>query len=164
MTEVDQKLTRTGPSYCLVQKQRLPAPRSDVFEFFSNPYNLETMTPDRRSFRVLSVEPEPVQAGTRIAYRLTVWWFVPMGWTSEITLWNPEEEFRDRMVEGPYASWLHVHRFEQQGEETLAVDEVEYRLPLDPLSRLVHPFTVGLDLKSLFRYRAERLEERFGSG
>jgi ligand-binding SRPBCC domain-containing protein len=161
LTEFSQAIDRRGAGYQLRQEQVIDRGLETTFEFFSDPYNLEDITPGRLRFRVLEAEPTPVTKGTTIRYRLRIWG-VPVTWISEISRWEPPHEFRDEMNRGPYATWEHTHRFEEiGGDQTKVIDEVYYELPLGLLGRMAAGWAVRWDVSSIFRYRAERMSDIF---
>ena len=135
----------------------LPQPLETVFEFFRRAENLEAITPPRLRFRILSAPPISIRQGTVIDYdlRLFGWRF---GWTSLITSWNPPYAFTDEQVKGPYAEWVHHHRFAPRAGGTVVSDEVHYRLPLAPLSLLALP-VVKLQLKQIFAFRERAIRK-----
>ncbi|MCF7689058.1 MAG: TIGR01777 family oxidoreductase [Cephaloticoccus sp.] len=66
----------------------------------------------------------------------------------------PGIQFRDVMLEGPFAQWIHTHRFVTQGDcACLLIDEIEYALPLAPLGNLCGDWIVRRKLNRMFRYR-----------
>ena len=135
----------------------LPAPIEDVFEFFSDPFNLEALTPSRLKFQVLTPQPLVMQEGTLIDFRLRLFGF-PINWTSEISKWKPCEEFVDRQVRGPYRHWRHRHGFEESDGGTLVIDEVDYSVPG---GRLAHWLFARRNLVKIFSYRTRKLHEQF---
>ncbi len=136
----------------------VPAPRDQVFEFFSNPENLERLTPDWLRFRILTPRPIEVRAGTIIDYRLRIHG-LPVRWRSEITRWEPPYRFVDEQLRGPYRTWIHLHTFEEDNGGTLIGDEVSY-WPLG--GRLIDWLFVRRDVKRIFRYRTDVLRKLFG--
>lgn len=131
----------------------VPRPLHEVFPFFSDPRNLESITPPWLSFRVREAPGEPLQEGSRISYRLKLHG-IPFGWTSLISKWEPPYTFVDEQLRGPFRLWRHTHSFESVGDETLVRDKVDYAMVG---GRLINSLFVRRDLKRVFDYRAERL-------
>lgn len=138
----------------------MPRPLDEVFSFFSDAANLESLTPLSLRFRILTVSTPQVQAGTLIRYRLSLHG-IPFGWTTEIRTWDPPHGFTDVQLRGPFALWHHTHRFESQAEGTLIEDIVRYRVPFGLIGRVVNRIKVRRDVKEIFRYRGERIDELF---
>ena len=130
----------------------LDLPRDEVFPFFSDAENLERITPPKLNFHIITPTPIDIKKGTTIDYKLSMHGF-PMNWSSEITLWDPPFEFEDTQLSGPYKQWIHRHRFtEPEPGKTFMVDEVRYRLPLEPLGDLAQ-FLINIQLKYIFEHR-----------
>src|SRR4029434_8000720 len=115
------------PSHTLTTWQWLPRPREEVFRFFSDPRNLQRITPGFLHFGLLTPAPIDMRRGALIDYRLRLRG-VPLRWRSEITSWEQPLHFSDIQVRGPYAEWVHTHRFEEEDGGTLVRDDVRYRL------------------------------------
>lgn len=147
-------------TYHLVRRQVIPAALGEVFAFFCDPHNLETLTPPWLGFRIIEATDRPIQLGTRIRYRLRVRG-IPLRWESRIAEFAPGEHFADEQVRGPYAYWYHRHQFETVPEGVAISDEVAYRLPLGPLGRAAHALVVRRDLDRIFTFRHTRVAERF---
>ena len=133
----------------------LPRQIDEVFEFFSDAYNLEALTPPMLRFEVLTPAPIRMAVGTLIDYRLRLRG-VPVRWQSEITAWEPPFRFVDEQRRGPYSMWVHEHMFEERDGGTLAKDNVNYAVPG---GALVHRLFVARDVRKIFEYRTERLRE-----
>lgn len=144
-------------TYTLHRELRVARSRQVVFEFFSRPENLESITPPWMRFRILTPPPIPMQEGTKIAYALRVRG-IPLRWLTVIERWNPPYEFIDVQERGPYRLWRHTHKFVEVEGGTSIVDRVEYALPFGPLGRLVHQLQVARDLEHIFEYRAQRIQ------
>jgi hypothetical protein len=74
--------------------QTLPRGRAEVFRFFSDPGNLEGLTPPWLHFRIVSCSTASIGEGTEIDYQLRVRG-VPMRWRSLIRAWDPPRRLVD---------------------------------------------------------------------
>lgn len=156
-----------GVDYLLERVQFLPCPVDEVFAFFSDPANLNDLTPPSLHFRIVTARPIEMRPGTLIDYRLRVHG-LPMRWRTRITAYDPPRSFVDEQLRGPYAKWVHTHTFvphvENGVDGTLMTDRVEYALPRwSPgfVNRLVHRAFVAPDLTKIFEYRRAMLVQRF---
>lgn len=130
-----------------------------MFAVFSDPFNLEAITPPWLRFRVMTPAPVVMREGLALDYRLRVRGLA-MRWRSVILAWEPPFRFVDAQSIGPYAWWWHEHRFEPVGGGgTRITDTVEYAAPG---GRLLHDVLVRPDLERIFAYRAVRLRELIG--
>lgn len=131
---------------------RIPLPIDEVFPFFSKAENLGRITPPELGFRIVTPLPIEMKEGVLIDYRISLYG-IPMRWQSRITRWRPPFAFTDEQARGPYAEWIHSHRFAKGGDgATLMEDHVRYRLPFAPLGDIAHPL-VRRQLSRIFGYR-----------
>lgn len=137
----------------------VPRPRSEVFSFFAEARNLQTLTPPWLKFEVITPTPIVMRAGTLIDYRITVHG-LPIRWRTEIAEWNPPHRFVDVQLTGPYTLWHHTHTFEERGASTLCGDAVRYR-PRG--GALMDCLFVRRDIEQIFQYRQQRLKAIFAS-
>jgi len=149
------------PALSLTTWQWLPCPREEVFRFFSDPRNLQRITPAFLRFEVVTAGPVEMRTGALIDYRLRLRG-VPLRWRTEITLWEPPFRFADIQLRGPYAEWVHTHTFDEEYGGTLVRDAVRYRL-WGPglLTRVINQVLVAPDTKRIFEFRHRALEEIF---
>lgn len=135
----------------------LPQPRDEVFPFFADAAQLETLTPPWLHFQILTPMPIEMHAGRRIDYRLRLRG-LPLRWQSEITAWDPPRAFVDEQRRGPYRLWRHRHLFTESDGGADVIDEVDYAVPGGAcIDRLL----VRGDLRRIFTYRHHKLRERF---
>ena len=133
----------------------LSPPVDEVFAFFSNAENLERITPPELAFHIVTPTPIVITEGTIIDFRLRLFG-VPFSWRTRIVQWQPNEQFIDEQIRGPYRSWRHLHTFVQCEYGTKMPDRLEYRLPFRPAGSLALPL-VRRQLDRIFRYRASTI-------
>jgi ligand-binding SRPBCC domain-containing protein len=128
-----------------------------VFEFFSDAFQLETLTPSWLRFSVLTPPPICIATETIVDYRLRVHG-VPLRWQSLISAWEPPLRFVDEQMRGPYRRWHHTHLFEVVDNGTLCRDIVDYAVYG---GRLINALFVRPDLLKIFAFRQAKLRELF---
>ena len=138
--------------------ENLPAPLSRVFDFFSRPANLVTISPPELHFQLLS-GPEQLHLGARVSLQGRRWG-LSQRLVSEVTIWEPENRFVDEQREGPFKKWIHTHQFEALPDGgTRVTDRIDYEPPGGMLGFVVTVKAVERDLKWIFEYRREKLME-----
>lgn len=151
-----------NPEHILRVRTSIPLPIGRVFEFFATADNLQEITPRHLGFRILTPRPFAMRQGTQIDYALSLFG-IPFKWRTEISLWRPPHEFVDVQLRGPYAQWIHHHRFFESDGATVIEDEVRYRLPVPLLGLVALPF-VRHQLNQIFKYRQTRIRELLTTG
>ena len=141
-----------GTTWLLRARQRLPVARDRLFRLFADAANLARITPPELGFDILTELPIDMRLGALIDYRIALWGS-PIRWRTEISAWRPPIEFVDTQLDGPYAEWVHRHRFIAVGpDSTLVEDQVRFRLPLGRLGAVAGPI-VRRQLRRIFTYR-----------
>lgn len=144
--------------------QLIPASLDTVWNFFSHPANLRTITPPALDFRILSPVPSEIYPGLIIVYAVRPLWRIPVKWVSEITHLEARRFFVDEQRFGPYRFWHHRHSFEPTSEGVLMRDVVHYALPVPPFDTLLDAWIVRPKIEAIFAYRRQRIAELFGAG
>ena len=156
-------IDRAGGGWVLRAAQVVPVGRAALFPFFADARNLARITPPEMGFDILTPGAITMSEGTLIDYRIKLWG-LPLRWRTAITRWDPPHEFVDEQIRGPYAEWVHTHRFTERADGgTLMEDEVRFRLPFGPLGALGAPI-VRRQLRRIFRYRRGVIESLWGQG
>lgn len=148
--------------YTLEREQFLPVDINTAWEFFSDPYNLSSITPKWMNFCVLSEVAEKMYPGMLVRYHVHPLGPLPMQWLTEITHVQAPYFFVDEQRFGPYKFWHHQHHFTPVEGGVRMHDIVTYALPLGILGRIAHSVIVQDKLNAIFSYRYTELQRRFG--
>lgn len=149
-------------TYCLKQEITIAAPVDEVWAFFSDPYNLEKISPGYMDFRIVQCpDGKELYDGMQIEYRVKPVLGIPLKWITLISNVVPGSSFTDVQATGPYALWEHTHTFEAAANGTRMFDQVIYALPLGILGQFAHGLFVQKQLKDIFLYRQGRIKELF---
>ena len=145
-------------------RQILPISLEKAWDYFSNPANLQAITPPDMGFTIVSKYHGPrMYAGQLIEYKVSPLLGIPMYWMTEITQVSEGRYFVDEQRFGPYSLWHHQHHFTPVSGGVEMVDIVHYRIPLGPLGDLANLLFVQKKLKTIFDYRATKIELLFGA-
>ena len=94
--------------------QKIPISLEKAWSFFSDPANLQVITPATMGFKVMSKHQGPVMyAGQIIEYKVSPVLNIPLYWMTEITQVKDKEYFIDEQRFGPYSFWHHQHHFKE---------------------------------------------------
>jgi ligand-binding SRPBCC domain-containing protein len=149
--------------YSLKTVQCLPVPLNTAWDFFSSPANLKTITPDNLGFRILSRHHgHKMYPGQIIEYTVKPLLGIPLYWMTEITHVAEHEFFVDEQRFGPYSLWHHQHHFETIEGGVQMTDIVHYKMPLWFLGDIANTLYVRKELKKIFQFRYQKVEELFG--
>jgi uncharacterized protein len=131
----------------LFRRTLMPACAKDVYAFHERPDALARLIPPWERVRIVE-PPASLAAGTRVLLRQ---WVGPIPMTVESIhrSCQPGVSFVDEMVRGPFARWVHEHRFEHMSATaSWLVDDVDYELPFGVL---------GLAARGMVTRRIERM-------
>ena len=144
--------------------QKIPVSLDKAWNFFSNPANLQAITPDNMGFKVISKhQGDKMYAGQIIEYKVKPLLGIPIYWMTEITQVNDKEYFIDEQRFGPYTLWHHQHHFKAIEGGVEMMDIVHYKNPLWVFGKLANALFVRKQLKGIFEYRFKKVEELFGA-
>ncbi|MEI2737716.1 MAG: SRPBCC family protein [Chitinophagaceae bacterium] len=144
--------------------QKIPVSLENAWDFFSNPANLQAITPDNMGFKVISKYHGPVMyAGQIIEYKVRPLLGIPIYWMTEITQVKYHEYFIDEQRFGPYKLWHHQHHFKEIPGGVEMTDIVHYKNPLWFLGKIANILFVKKKIAGIFEYRYKKVEEMFGA-
>jgi len=146
--------------YLLEKHQFISKSKSEVFDFFKTPENLEKITPKKLSFKIITPLPIVMRKGTLIEYKIKILG-IPIYWRTLINKYNPPNTFRDTQLNGPYEIWDHTHIFKECKNGTMMIDRIVYSIPYSFIGRLANFIWVKRELKNIFNYRYKIIEEIF---
>ena len=151
-------------SYHLEFNQLLPLTLAEAWSFFSNPLNLQKITPKEMAFTVTSRLPEQpkMYPGMIITYKVSPMLGVTLDWMTEITQVEEEKYFIDEQRFGPYRFWHHQHHFTEVPNGVMMHDILTYGLPMGIFGRIANSLFVAAKLQEIFNYRKKQVEVLFG--
>jgi ligand-binding SRPBCC domain-containing protein len=143
--------------------QKIPVSLDEAWSFFSNPANLQAITPDGMGFTIISKHHgEVMYAGQLIEYKVRPLAGIPLYWMTEITQVKDRAYFIDEQRFGPYSLWHHQHHFKEIPGGVEMTDIVHYKNPLGFMGRIANALFVRQKLKTIFDFRYRKVEELFG--
>jgi ligand-binding SRPBCC domain-containing protein len=152
------------PAHSIQTIQKIPVSMETAWDFFSNPANLQAITPENMGFKVISKQHSPVMyAGQIIEYRLRPLFGIPIYWMTEITHVKEKDYFIDEQRFGPYSFWHHQHHFTEIPGGVEMTDIVHYKNPFLAIGKLANTLFVKKQLKEIFDYRFHKVEALFGA-
>lgn len=128
----------------------LHAPLDRVRDFHFDPAAVARITPPGLGVRVDSAPPR-VADGARMEFTI---YLGPIGvrWVASFEAVSPSG-FVDRQLEGPFAMWVHEHRFDRVSEtQTAVVDTITAALG-DGIRKRILSRSMWAGLPILFAYR-----------
>ncbi|WP_231634293.1 SRPBCC family protein [Salinicoccus sp. YB14-2] len=148
--------------YTLTRYQKLPVTPEEAWAFFSNPKQLEEITPDDMPFEMIGDGPPGMYAGMIIEYNIEPFPKFPVKWITEITHVEEGKYFVDEQRFGPFKFWHHQHHFREIEGGVEIIDTVNYILPFSLIGRITHNLVVKGRLAEIFDFRQKTLKAAFG--
>ena len=147
--------------FTLTKEQILPISVETAWEFFSNPNNLNKITPKDMSFEIRTELEGEMYAGMLIDYTVKPILNIPMAWTTEITHVKKGEYFIDEQRFGPYKLWHHEHHFEKTKHGVLITDKLLYGLSFGLIGNALNSLFISRRIQEIFDFRYDKLNELF---
>lgn len=156
------EFTKHSGIYTLRAKQELNISMDSAWDFFTDPKNLQKITPPHMGFEITSIVEKRAYAGQIITYKVGILPGIRSNWVTEITAVETQQFFIDEQRFGPYRMWHHEHVFEAlPNGHTLMIDKISYKLPMGILGHLAHSLFVKKQLQGIFNYRFQTLDALF---
>jgi ligand-binding SRPBCC domain-containing protein len=149
--------------YFIKAIQKIPISVDEAWEFFSHPKNLAKMTPEKLNLKFVNeLYGDEMYAGQVMEYKVKPIWGIPLYWMTEITHVQPKQFFVDEQRFGPYSMWHHQHHFKTLDGGVEMTDLIHYKIPGWFLGDMANSLFVRKQLKNIFSYRFQKVEEFFG--
>ncbi len=139
-----------------VLRSPMPVGPAELFAWHARPGAFDRLNPPFDPVEVVASSGAGLEVGTRLELRARVG-PASVGWVTEHTACTPPDGFVDEQRSGPFASWVHHHRF-LPGEAGGSVleDEIQWEPPLGALGRVFAPWVVEGRLRRAFAFRHVR--------
>jgi uncharacterized protein len=146
-------LASTPGTSVLERATRLPFPAAAVFGWHERPGAFERLTPPWERATVLE-RSDGIHDGGRVVLKVDT--PVPLRWVARHVDYERDRQFADEQVEGPFARWRHLHRFDPDGPDACVMtDRIEYSPPLGAVGTAADPLLIRPRLERLLAYRHE---------
>lgn len=145
-----------GPSstpFAVIERSsRLPFAAETVYAWHARPGALERLTPPWERIEVLE-RTGGIENGSRVVLRVGLPPFT-VRWTAVHRDHMPARQFVDEQIEGPFAHWIHTHRFTPDGPAaSILTDQIEYAPPYGMLGAAAGQWLVRRRVERLLAYR-----------
>ena len=150
--------------YQLKKTQNISGTLQEAWEFFSQPENLEKITPPYMNFKILSrSEVSEMYPGMIITYKISPLFNIAIKWSTEITQIRDNKYFIDNQIKGPYKIWHHEHHFKEIKNGIEMRDILFYDVGFGIIGKLLHKFFIKKRVLEIFKYRELKIKELFSS-
>ena len=132
-------------------KTKIKQPLNNVFDFYSNPRNINLLTP---WFAKVSCTPEKkISRNEVFTIEINM---LGIKNKVEILIKNYEENklFTDLQIKGPFNYWEHNHIFKYENNETIMYDVINYNSKFKLLDKM---YIFHLIFKIVFYYREKKI-------
>lgn len=143
----------------LSKSSHLKVPAEEAWGWHQREGAFERLTPP--GSRLALVEGAgPIFEGLRRTLSVPVLGPLRRSWVALHRDFVEHRQFVDEQLRGPFASWVHAHRFEPADEGgCLHEDRIEYREPLGALGALVAGGRIRRQLETTLAFRHRRLAD-----
>ena len=146
-------------SFSIIHK--LPISIKRAWDYFSNPKNLELITPPWLALRITPEIPEEMYPGMIITYDVSPFLGIPVNWVTEITHIDKPNLFFGEQRFGPYRFGYHMHLYREISSGIKMLDLVHNVMPCGFFGRLFGNLVANKKVIDIFNYRYKELEDLF---
>ena len=136
--------------HVLAREQVIPADLDEVWAYFSNPQNLNELTPPDMRFSIRRGGEQHMYAGQLIEYRVQFAPGLRSRWLTEIRHVREHTYFVDE------------HLFTAVPGGVKMTDRVTFEVPFWLFGEIIYRLWIRQRLDHIFDYRAEQVAARFG--
>ena len=133
-------------------------PPQAVFDFYQSLKSYARILPDEQEIANEAETSLREDGILRLRWKQGLWRTVHL----QIIEWNPPVGFTEKQSDGPFATFLHRHKFTAFQSGTLMSDQIEYTVAAGPFGLLQEKMYLGAHLDTLMNHRqaeAKRLLE-----
>lgn len=135
----------------------IACPLADLFTFLAAPKNLVQLAPADLHLELLA-GPQTLEAGARLTWKSRRWGFT-QHIVQEVTAFELDRRIVVEQRQGPFARWVHAHRFDAIEIGTRLIEQIDFEAPGGLLGRLVSADLVRKELDALYAQRTRRIKE-----
>jgi ligand-binding SRPBCC domain-containing protein len=135
-------------------------PLARCWQFFSDPRNLEKITPPSLRLHIESELPSRIYPGLMVQYVVSPIFGIPLRWLTEIIRVDEPHHFIDEQRIGPYRLWHHEHFFRELDKSRVEIrDLIHYAPPFGPLGAILNALVIRRQLGRILDFRARKIAE-----
>jgi ligand-binding SRPBCC domain-containing protein len=142
----------------------LAVPVETVFRWYSDVNNVPRMTPPGLHLRLVKAEL-PLREGSRVKFTIRPR-LVPfeIDWLLQVTEFEPNRRFSERLRNGPFDVWVHSHEFIDLGDgRSRVIDAIEWDRPAFIIRAVASDQFIREKLDETFAYRERVLRRELES-
>lgn len=144
--------------------QLIPTTINEAWEYFSQPGNLQFLTPPALGLVMKRKEAYVrMYPGQIIEYTVQPIAGIKMYWMTEITHVINHQYFVDEQRYGPYSLWHHQHHFKSVANGVEMTDIITYKIPFWFIGDLANTLIIKSKLEEIFNFRKEQVLKTFGN-
>lgn len=135
-----------------IKSTKIPATNKEAFDYHAREGALERLVPPWSILTVTSHEGD-IRDGAMSTFKVS-FGLIGLKWTAVHFGYLQDRQFQDKMVKGPFQSWIHTHSFiPDEIGHCIMEDKIAYSPPFGKLGPILLNNTIQNNLNQLFHYR-----------